>query len=390
MSVVFRLRGKPLSVEKWNRLLSEWEDGENSEPYDEPGLKRSGGEYATHVWGPGSIRGVLVFVDARSKEAEVHLKALASRRDWAIAFAILRAASRASGARVVREDDRVYSEAELTDERAGADAVEEFCTSANAIAREARGPVWVPTSAFELPLDPKRFESCTPEKVPEIEAELSALVERYATASRAPIFRRADGRKLTAWDFEPALLPKVDEVSCPAEGPSEESRSGGERVCVPFDHLLRVLGDRAKDLNLAFFVPQLDAERDRALAEALLAPGVPLEEEPVECPGAAGEPSEPLDEDQLDFLAVLFRGIAGYALRGVPVEKIRRDLLDRGVPRDLADACFDLIQLAACGLVAEGKSADTVIRELMESGCPGDMARMAVGALLEAARGSEE
>lgn len=389
MSVVFRLRGKPLSVEKWNRLLSEWEDGESAEPYDEPELKKAGGEYATHIWGPGSIRGVLLFVDARSREAEVHLKALASRRDWAIAFAVLKAASRASGARVVREDDRVYGDGDLTDERANADAVEEFCASASAIVQGAHGPVWIPTSAFEFRVDPRRFESCTPEKVPEIEAELAALVETYATAFRAGVFRRANGRRLTTWDFEPALLPKVDEVSCPAEGPSEEIRSGGERVCVPFDHLLRVLGDRAQDLALKVFVPELDAERDRALAEALLAPGVPFEEEPAEIPGPAREPSEPIDEELLELLAVVLRGIAGCALRGLPVEKIRRDIIDRGVPRDLADACFDLIGLAARGLVEEGKPSDRVIQDLVEEGCPEDLARMAVGALLEAASGSE-
>ncbi len=415
MSVVFYLQGGPLSVAAWNGLISNWAD--TALPYEDPTLRRQGEEFIARLWEPGSIRGVLLVVDPDETQcnAQVQLKAFSSRKDWAIAFALLRAVRERAGAEVIREDGKVYGDEDLTEERADADAVYHFCATAKAAAEQGERRLRLPIGPFRVPIECARFESCTPETMPEFESELAGIVERCAGAEPPRVFRSDRGTVVARWDLGPAVLPRVEEIACPGKGP--EYAATGEWVAVPFEHALDVLGDLAEDLGDYVFVPELLAERDREVLEALVEPGRPVafeasDEEAAEdaaAPEAPGhkrrlplgsafdfvvdqegaEDAEDAIGELLQPIARILSTIATVVLHGDP-ENVILPTVRELLPERLADSFIEMVTIASQKLIVEREAPAQVVRDLMVKGIPRPIAQLAVGAILEASEAAAE
>ncbi len=253
MSVEFTLKGVECSLERAEELLRDWERQQPLGLYELPELTGddSSGYYA-HLWGPGSIRGVLMSFQPRGKLLTVRFNAFSSRQDWRNGFSLLRRALDLGGGTLSSCGGSQYQAVELTDRRAEQEAVDDFVRSSQVLIERKRREFQIPLGSFSLKLRTHDLPPCSPAQVPEVESLMSARVERYATAHQAGSWKDKSGASCGRWNLGPCLVPTVDVVHI----------DGESSLKLPFRRLKALLGERAEDCGELTYLPALTRSKD--------------------------------------------------------------------------------------------------------------------------------
>ncbi len=374
MSVEFTLRGNRLSVQEWDQLLADWAGSREEELYELPAFE--GGEVA-HIWGPGSIRGAVLFFNSRDKTVDLRLSALSSREDWRIGFELLRRALTGGGGSVQHENGELYGPEMLAAPRAEAEAVADFCSTVTAMGASFKDKdmtaAALPLGHFSLPITADDLRPCTAEDAHEIEARLASRVEKYAGAYQASIFTMTDDVKVATWALIPTLIGNVDLVALPGpEGIDDEPAH------LPLEKLKELLGARAEDLGEAVYLPQLDEAADKALLESLRAATVPLPA--ARAPAGQTGP----DEATLELTKLVVGTLMNNMLAGGDPETTKAQLISGGLEKDMAESLVMMTVMTVTGLAQDEKSPQEIAAELIEKGAPETIVVNVINSVIQA------
>lgn len=354
MSVVFYLRGSRFTVPQWNVLLARWVEARKIQPYDEPQFDDQGD---AHIWGPGSIRGVVLSRSSSDGNVEITLYTFASRQDWMWAFDIMRQAVKNGGGTVERGGGEAYGMDRLVPKEAESEAVRNFICAAEC---RRESTVFLPLGFFSMPLSPKEIAGCTLETLPKIEQALAARVQKYASAYRASIIELKDGTKLSTWALIPTVVGQVDRISIDWKGGMEIGLADLKAILVP----------RAEDLKGITFLPALDPQRDAAVLQAIEKKAVRMEQ-----PQDSGDSLEPIGR--------LAKQLVESALSARVAEDVSREYPKMGVDKRLIDALIYIVGFTLQGL-QQRKRAEQIMNELLKQGVPVDVLDAAFRGISEA------
>lgn len=238
----------------------------------------------TWFFGEGSIRGCSLQLDAdllKTRSLRVRLNAMASRADWQIGHALLRALVEAGGGTVTGPDGERVPPDELQEPAASNTAMARLRDDAEELAKALHQDgtyAALPNPLFSLIVtaellpaedDPTNFALA-------LEEELALMAARYIGAEVVDLVTLPDGSSFSMWARQDALAFAAHFFG--VGSPSEED----EAVVLPGPRLLELMGDRLEVVSEEqdrFYLPALDPAdpEDAAMLEAVEAEGQPLQ-----------------------------------------------------------------------------------------------------------------
>jgi len=370
MSVEFTLTGSDLSLAKWGRLLKRWIDAKEIELYEEAAFQGDEERAEAYVFGPGSIRGVLLTYSGG--ELHVRLGVLSSRKDWALAFNFVRTALKKGGGTFEREDGTVYERSDLNKARAHQESVEDFVAAAGMLGAQfaQHGEDFeasFPTGTFAVPLKHDMFAGFTPDDAPKLEKRLVKKVRQLAEAYHSATMVLTGDVRLATWALIPTIVGKCDAVGVDFQD-----------TTIRLEDLLEVLGDRAERLgDDLVFLPELDREADRRLLKAIAARAVDVEELTAAGGGGAGggevTASEPFGELDLEQAAAVADGanlIMENMFAGKDPAVAEKKLVKQGLDPELAEGLVLIVAKFMAEVASEGRDPAEVLDDLVAEGVP--------------------
>lgn len=382
MGVDIELSGNKLRLEAWNKILGAWAEQRDDDPFVEAEFQSSGGDgHFAWLWRKGSIRGVGLTWNAKSRELACRLNVLSSRADWINAFTVLRAALKHGGGTLTIEGDEVGPD-ELTKERAIERATHDFVACAPMVARQ--GATRLPIVLFEVDVDGAELSACTRENFGQIEKRLADRIESYATAYRSGTMTLQSGHRLTSWARIPTLIDKrVDIVDLPVTDPMKHP---SESVSLPLATLLELLGDQAVDLGSVYYLPEVSdddaAAIDRFKQAGEAAP--PIESiPPAFASGADAARAQSLDFSTPEGIKRVVGIVLESGMQGVEEDELEAQLVDGGLDAEAVPFIMAAVGIAFSAM-AERKKPEKVIKLLhKELNMPREMSALVMQGVVD-------
>lgn len=391
MSVEFTFEASSLTIDACDDLLQSWSEARGEALLTEPCFVRG----QAQLLAPGSVRGVLLAHE--DDQLQVRLSALASRADWRMAYEVMGRLLAAGEGVLKREDGQALTASDLTPERADADAVRDFCFSAQALQPSLGedGSAELPIGAFSLVLQRDDVPPCADaSQVEAVERKLSARVARYAEAYPASVMVLTNDVRLTTWARIPTLVGKAHLIA--VEGFDHP---------VPAERVRELLGARAEEAGRdLWYLPGLDDAADADLLAALRASSIELEAfaarnveriaaDALEASTARDAEEAAGETDLVDPLTAM-RGLADRLIQGMAARRspddVRRELIREGVPAETIDVVLMVLARALQAFAGDAPpEPPAVFEELVAEGIPAPLAEAVLLSLLEGA-GAED
>ncbi|MDP7742762.1 MAG: hypothetical protein QGF67_15075 [Lentisphaeria bacterium] len=361
-----------LSESSWNQLIDDVLAQEGIKPYSDPHFSESGSGTAAKIWSPGSTRGVTILRGAHGN-VDLRFIALASRQDWQTGFALAREALARGNGRLMHENGEQYTVANLTAEQAIEDAITDFVETVTRVIAllesEGTDQMPLPFDYFTLDCKTEDFAGCTYENMPAFEERLAMRVGKYASAYHADVLMVEERIRVASWTLLPTIIGKVDYVVVDCK----------EKLTLPRDRLLEILGDRAERLGVATYLPELDASRNFNILMQLENARIPMEDMVP-----TTSVLENLGDDASETLAETTAAIVYLLVSQQELDDMRQSMMQDGFDEVQADALIAAVRLALEAIFEKNLGPDRVYQALLDADLPPDTARAIVAGVGQA------